>query len=81
MSIKSIIKKSYIIRTFGISMRTIADNLKSKCVIINKGCARLNKDIKGRENQIIIGEGSFIQNCQVRIHGNNNRILIGGVPI
>lgn len=78
MSLKTILKKSYGIRTLGLSLHIATDTLISKCQVINKGCAKLNKDIKGNNNKIVIGRDSFVQNCQVRIHGNNNKILIGG---
>lgn len=79
MSLKTILKKSYGLRTLGLTLRIATDTLISKCQVINKGCTKLNKDIKGNNNKIVIGRDSYVQNCQVRIHGNNNKILIGGV--
>jgi acetyltransferase-like isoleucine patch superfamily enzyme len=34
-------------------------------------------DIKGTNNQVVIGSGTNIYNLQIVIHGNNNKLVIG----
>jgi len=44
--------------------------------IDNRGCIKLRKNIKGKNNYISVGTGTRIQDAQIVIHGDNNRLLI-----
>lgn len=43
----------------------------------NKGCAKLKKDVQGRNNTIVIGEKSVLDHVKIYIRGNNNKIIVG----
>lgn len=45
--------------------------------IDNRGCIRIRKDIRGKNNAISVGVGSRIHNAQIVINGDNNRLIIG----
>ena len=45
--------------------------------IVNHGVGKFKKDIIGRGNVLVIGKGTSIQESNIRIRGNNNRIIIG----
>ena len=45
--------------------------------ITNRGCAKLEKYIRGNHNNVVIGERSVLDNVKIHIVGNNNRIVFG----
>lgn len=45
--------------------------------IKKRGCAKIRKDILGKNNSLDIGENSFLRGINIMIHGNNNQISIG----
>ena len=49
-------------------------NSTTGCTIVNKGVARIKKDIIGCNNIICIGSKTVLHNTHIRIRGNNNKI-------
>ncbi len=47
------------------------------CELVNKGMARLHKDIQGAGHAILIGEGAVLEDTAIRIRGTNNRLVFG----
>ena len=45
--------------------------------IVNKGNARIRKQVAGSGNVVIIGEDAYLFDVNIRIRGNDNRIIIG----
>lgn len=74
----NIARRHYLIRKFG---RTVVgfyhNNIACGVKIKNFGCTKIRKHFRGRNNQIIIGKDSLLDNTQIRIVGNNCRIIFG----
>lgn len=46
-------------------------------MVVNRGCAKLRKDIIGVNNSVFIGEGSLIHNMELYVRGTGNEVEIG----
>lgn len=60
------------IKTNGLFPQLLFNGIK----VHSNGCYKLSKDILGLNNVIRIGKNSFIKSATVRIHGNNNQLII-----
>ena len=60
------------IKTNGLFSQLLFNGIK----VHSNGCYKLSKDILGLNNVIRIGKNSFIKSATVRIHGNNNQLII-----
>lgn len=76
---KNLIKRNYILFVIARKIRQTLNNssLRGGVKISNKGCAKLTKNIQGAGHTIYIGKGTFIDNAQIYIRGNNNTIVFG----
>lgn len=45
--------------------------------IVNRGCAKLCKDVVGKNNCVYIGEGSLIHKMELYVRGKDNTVEIG----
>lgn len=77
MRLKDKLKRSYSLWSLYQKMIRIINANRGGCRIENHGCTKIRKNIRGANNSISIGAGARIQNAQVIIHGNNNRLVIG----
>lgn len=77
-SLKNRIKRSYFFWSFYQKFFNLFNLNNGRGIkVVNQGCMRIVKDIRGKNNLISVGTGSRIQKAQVVIHGDNNRLLIG----
>jgi acetyltransferase-like isoleucine patch superfamily enzyme len=75
---KKLFKSNYTLYTVSSKMLFLLKSRKNYSnVIKNNGCARIIKDILGKNNLVIIGKNSILHSTMVRIRGNNNMINVG----
>lgn len=77
--IKKLAYRNYYIYQFSMSIYKLLRKIKgmnslSGCNIVNKGVAKIKKDIIGSNNIISIGSKAVLHNTHIRIRGNNNKI-------
>lgn len=81
MSIKHLIKRNYYLYRF--LSACILHLKRAKSIygggnyISNRGYGKINKDIIGQSNEVIIGKNSYFNKTKIRIRGNNNKITFG----
>ena len=75
--IKKVLKRSFLLWKCRQHIARLKNVASGGCLVDNKGCTKLSKDIKGHDNRIKIGEGSRMDNNTIYIRGNNNQLTIG----
>lgn len=75
--LKKTLKRSFVLWKIRQKIEKFKNAIRGGYVINNKGCTKLFKDIKGKNNRIIIGEGSRMDTNTIYIRGNNNQLVIG----
>lgn len=78
--LKSAINRSYLMRKCSQRFsRTSFFRLisGSRVFVENHGTCKLVKDIIGKDNKVYIGQSSWMDKTFIRMHGNNNQLIIG----
>lgn len=77
--IRRIIKKSWLLYSLSNHCYSLFQKIRNlnSLKVINKGLSRLEKDVRGSNNTIEIGENSILNKVKIYIRGNGNKIVIG----
>lgn len=72
-----LLKKNFTIRRIIILLTQIKFSHFNKVSIENHGIISIKKYIDGKNNKIVVGKKTILNNTKIRIVGNNNRIIFG----
>lgn len=75
--IKKVIRGNYTLFELSRELYEFTRRGRGGVQIINKGCAKLEKNCIGDNNQVFIGAGSILHATEIYIRGNNVNIKIG----
>lgn len=78
--LKSFVKRNNFLYTFACHVYSLLLPFLYQVVgvkVKNHGRGKIRKFIRGKNNEIVIGDGSQMDNVLFRIVGNNNRIVFG----
>ena len=76
--IKDVIRKRYRLYSLAINAAHFYRQIRSeKLKVINKGCARITKDVLGSDNILSIGPEAILHNLSLYVRGDHNLVEIG----